>query len=833
MRRIYLGLLLFVLSVFSVFAQDPKIVGEVNITAKFANTDPLYQELRQDSGKIDAFSNECASVTNLVLQKDIGTFTLQNGEVYFLKPINGRYFAAVFIGSGEFSIVPPNEIEKNSMKIFTDNTEMKESFTQLVMFFSDKTFEEIKTSPNAKIIQGSLAGKAKAALNEKETLLKNKFRYNITSRTLSDFLTPDRQGFYVGFIEGKKFNKLVYQTDPLGIPEVYPEQVSLYSYGDNNGGIWTAFHLKDEYAKGTAVSWADRRTYDIINHNLDVNVKGSRLIVKDIMTIQSLKKDVKFLPFDLFRSLRVRSVTDEANNELAFIQENKDKDSDFGIILSEAKQIGKPFKLTVEYDGEDALQKRGNGTFDLLPRSTWYPNNPATAFGDRSTFDLTFHYPKKFILVGVGNRVGTETIDGDIKTAKWSTDGINYAVAGFNYGEFKQTEIMDTDSGYKMEVFANKQLPDEMRALQLQIEQAESAGAVTGTTLGSLNTASGSNLVLGQAQNSTRLFNNFFGKLAFKRIAMSQQPNTFFGQAWATLVYMPYAAFVDATQRVQLFGIRGGTDGFWDYVAPHELAHQWWGHAVGWTSYHDQWMSEGFSEFSASLYVQYIERDPKKYADFWEKQRKQIIQATPATKDIKPYTVGPVTQGYRLNSAKTGNIAQNMIYPKGAYILQMLRMMMFDRTGGTGDAKFKAMMTDFIASHFNQDVSTNDFKLAVEKHMTPEMNTMGNGKMDWFFDEWIYGSEMPSYKVDYQTTNKDGKVLLNAKITQSGVSDKFVMLVPLYVDLGKGWVFLGRARMTGNTTIDVKDLALPNAPKAMAIEANKDILALEFLVNGK
>ena len=26
---------------------------------------------------------------------------------------------------------------------------------------------------------------------------------------------------------------------------------------------------------------------------------------------------------------------------------------------------------------------------------------------------------------------------------------------------------------------------------------------------------------------------------------------------------------------------------------------------VGWDSYHDQWMSEGFAEFSTSLYVQY------------------------------------------------------------------------------------------------------------------------------------------------------------------------------------------------------------------------------------
>ena len=78
---------------------------------------------------------------------------------------------------------------------------------------------------------------------------------------------------------------------------------------------------------------------------------------------------------------------------------------------------------------------------------------------------------------------------------------------------------------------------------------------------------------------------------------MTQQPAGNFGQAWGTLIFMPYIAFINGTQRVQLLGIRGGTNVFWREVAAHEVAHQWWGHIVGWKSYRDQWMSEGFSEF--------------------------------------------------------------------------------------------------------------------------------------------------------------------------------------------------------------------------------------------
>jgi aminopeptidase N len=327
---------------------------------------------------------------------------------------------------------------------------------------------------------------------------------------------------------------------------------------------------------------------------------------------------------------------------------------------------------------------------------------------------------------------------------------------------------------------------------------------------------------LADAQNASRIYNAFFGKLPYTRIAMTQQPAPNFGQAWPTLVYMPYIAFIDGTQRAQLLGTRGGTDNFWRYVAPHEIAHQWWGHVIGWDSYHDQWMSEGFAEFSASLYVQLI-RGNDKFVDFWEDQRRRIVDSSPATKDRKPYTVGPVTQGYRLNNGKTGGwIAQSLIYPKGAYILHMLRMMMYDHSKG-GDARFQAMMKDFVQTYFNQDVSTEDFKRAVEKHMTPQMNVDKSGNMDWFFNQWVYGMEIPSYKFDYQIA-QDGT--LSGRITQSGVSDNFAMLVPVYLDFGKGWVKLGSGTVYGNSTLELQNIKLPSVPKRASICAFNDVLAL-------
>ena len=342
-------------------------------------------------------------------------------------------------------------------------------------------------------------------------------------------------------------------------------------------------------------------------------------------------------------------------------------------------EAGQTYTIAVQYDGNDALRDSGGGNFILIPRSTWYPGNANALF--RRPRALRYDFPLSEELHVRRYRLAAEAElrEGDIAVAKWSSGQTELAVAGFNYGSFKKKVITDKDSGYKVEFYANVEVPDELKAIQQRIDQIEAQGVKTMTTLGSISTTKMADPAIADAQNASRIYNAYFGKLPYTRLAMTQQPAANFGQAWPTLVYMPYLAYIDSTQRTQLLGTRGGTDTFWRYVAPHEIAHQWWGHIIGWDSYHDQWMSEGFAEFSASLYVQII-RGNDKFVDFWEDLRKQIVEASPATKDRKPYTVGPVTQGYRLNNGKTGGVARRMIYPKGAYILHMLRMMMYQRS---------------------------------------------------------------------------------------------------------------------------------------------------------
>jgi hypothetical protein len=237
-------------------------------------------------------------------------------------------------------------------------------------------------------------------------------------------------------------------------------------------------------------------------------------------------------------------------------------------------------------------------------------------------------------------------------------------------------------------------------------------------------------------------------------------------------------------------------------------------------------MSEGFSDMSASLYLTLIEKNPKKFLTFWNDERELLLEKDP--EGFRAIDAGPLTMGYRTSNSCTGfDTARRLIYPKGAYVLHMIRMMMHDRQ--KGDQLFKETMQDFVKTYSGKAATTEDFKAMIEKHMSAEMDLEGNHRMDWFFNEYVYGTQLPSYGVSSAfDVGADGDVVMSLKVTQSGVDDHFRMLVPVYVELADGnIVFLGRARIAGNTSIDQKVplRGLKTKPRRAVLNYYDDVLA--------
>ncbi len=439
-------------------------------------------------------------------------------------------------------------------------------------------------------------------------------------------------------------------------------------------------------------------------------------------TFVSMCDGLSAVPFSLFPSLRVSAVTDTAGAPLSFIQESKNEDADFWIVLPKPLAKGERFTVRTTYGGKDAVTAEGNDNFYPVARSSWYPNN--LGIKDYATYDITFTVNKRMRIVGTGEFVD-ERVEGDSYISHWKTD-YPLSVAGFNLGLFKRDEAKVGE--YTVVALANTLPSNMISTLSRQLP------------IGSYDTASANRLALSEAQLSMQLFSDYFGPLSLKRIHVTQQTACNYGQAWPGVIYIPTCYYWSPTIRHQL-GFTQNVGGYWDSVVSHEVGHLWWGHAVGWNSYRDQWMSEGFASFAASLFLQAAyPKQPETFGKYWKAMLEELTAKNP--QGLRPIDVGPLTQGYRLDSGRTGAITRVLIYPKGAYVLHMLRMMMWNRD--SGDAKFKAMLRDFIAAHRNQPVTTEDFKATIEKHMLPEMNLDGNGSMDWFFREYVYGTELPT-----------------------------------------------------------------------------------------
>jgi hypothetical protein len=109
--------------------------------------------------------------------------------------------------------------------------------------------------------------------------------------------------------------------------------------------------------------------------------------------------------------------------------------------------------------------------------------------------------------------------------------------------------------------------------------------------------------------------------------------------------------------------------------------------------------------------------------------------------------------------------------------------------------------------------------------MTPEMDLDGNGRMAWFFNQWVFGDLIPDYKLEHRLEpGPGGKMDLVGRITQSRVDENFKMRVPIYLEIDGRMVRLGTIPVTGNSTTEEFRVTLPKKPKRVLLCYNEDVL---------
>ena len=782
----------------------------------FANSDSLYLRLRNlGLGQTFRFDNYS-------LSWDTATFQFQKGTLTVLGPVDGVVTGAIFIGTGHFNLKAATILNAHELIRRSGAAEANEDFAEVVFRFTGEAWPKFLAGVGAQTETPAEAATAfnhwkqkmrhrsERALGFTQYLLEGETMDNVDADLMAAFYNPSHPEFFNAYLRGAKHKDLRFfvRARVGALPQLdSPEEVALINYDPESldDGVWYLAHLKSEYLNHTASSSEDRRLFATQGYKIETVIsKKDHLFSIATITFEPLLAGERVLKFGLLPSLRVTRVTDEQGQDLRWVQESRKGDGSFYAILLKAPEAGKEHSITIEYAGDKVLEVAGEGSYYVSARTSWYPN--LNGFGERALYDLTFKVPHHYKVISVGKLLA-ESTEQDFAVTHWVTPS-PVAVAGFNYGDYKKIELADEKTGYKISGYYLTELPDALH--RYSILQSMAPGSMT-------------KYAMEQTRAQLQVCTLFFGKSSYDDIYITEQPNFAFGQSWPNLVYLPISAYMDSTQRWLLFGhIDNNFTGFVREVTPHEVAHQWWGHAVGWASYHDQWLSEGFAEFSAGLFLQQaVGKDWRKdYIEFWERLRERILEKN--NFGVAPTDAGPLWMGVRLISPRTASAYQNVTYPKGAYVLQMLRSIMYSRDDG--DKPFIAMMHDFVESHRERPATTESFKAIVEKHMSKLMNLYGNGRMDWFFDEWVYGTQVPRYHFEYQVAPSDGgKVRLHMTITQSEVDEHFVMLVPIFGDFGNGMVRLGQVAIAGNTSRNV-DMLLPGQPKKVALNAYKEIL---------
>jgi hypothetical protein len=175
-------------------------------------------------------------------------------------------------------------------------------------------------------------------------------------------------------------------------------------------------------------------------------------------------------------------------------------------------------------------------------------------------------------------------------------------------------------------------------------------------------------------------------------------------------------------------------DNYPAFFLAHELAHQWWGQAIGWKNYHEQWLSEGFAQYFAVLYGA-KNRGDELFVDLLEQMRRWSMEES---------SQGPVYLGYRLGHIKgDARVFRALVYNKGAMVLHMLRRLV-------GDAAFFAGLRRFYTEWRFRKAGTDDFRLAME--------AVSGRDLAPFFEAWIYGSQVPALEFSHRVANGEAVV---------------------------------------------------------------------------
>ena len=239
---------------------------------------------------------------------------------------------------------------------------------------------------------------------------------------------------------------------------------------------------------------------------------------------------------------------------------------------------------------------------------------------------------------------------------------------------------------------------------------------------------------------------------------------------------------------------------FPEFFVAHELAHQWWGQAVGWRSYHERWISEGFAQYFAALYARQIHGEEA----FNDLIRRMARWGKDKTAD------GPISLGYRLGHIRgDSQVFRALVYNKSAVVLDMLRRRL-------GDETFFRGLRRFYKDWRFRKAGTDNVQQAFE--------TESGQSLERFFEGWIHGAGVPRLRSSWRLDPAAPVPTAVVRLEQVGLQFEYPVTVTMRYATGQA------EEMLVSVVDPVTDLRVPLKGRLGEVAVNRDGLTIVDVV---
>jgi Peptidase family M1 domain len=748
----------------TVAAQDLSKTVNTSTTTKSLGYKDAYiyvkhLEVGKENGKL---------IKEVSFNRDVGKFKLISGEIYFCRKFNERVSGLYFEGKGEFSFEPPTKIEQEHLFRFYETKEFKTDFNKLLVLFTDSTYNELKD----KIVFGNLSmdqEEVKVEISKRIEYLEDSDVGYTHSDYIRSLLCNVENGFFYAHIEKSISDIVFFQINPFVEEEVsFMRDLRIATHKFRE--VINQFPAANSYTSKRQSKYF----LDILSYRIESTIKDNLDFSAECTIDFAVKSSGQnWITFYLYSDLRVSKIVWEDSSNAKFA--NMPESPEVWVKIDEKFLDDEQHSFKIYYKG-DLLEKNQAGWIELKSSTNWYPR-----LGNRgkAMFGLIFHTPAEYSFISVGE-LKRKTMNDDVLNTTWLCEK-PYRNCSFSIGKFEK---------YTLE---EKGFP------QINVYMSEYG---FGHNFPSLSDASESIAV--DVVNSISLYRDIFGDIPTKTINLTETPYSH-GEAFPGLVHLSWMTYRVAND-----------EGLDEIFRAHEVAHQWWGIGVDFESYHDQWLSEGFAQYSGLWYALVVLDDTERFFEILEEWRDQIIEN-------RSYLIssgqeaGPIWLGYRTNSTATEGDYNLIIYRKGAWVLHMLRTMLLNLETMNEDA-FKNMMKEYFSKYFDKKPSTEDFISLVEKHFGMDMA--------WFFDQYVYGTDVPKYKFAYYTREgDDNKFIVTCRVKQEDVSQDFKNYIPLKIIFDDESFARLRVEITGRQII-FELPPLPAKPEEIIFNDLESILCM-------